>query len=76
MVTLLLEDKVASVRSVVEAFARAGAKASGQALERVVGDGTTRITLEIRSTAEVASDDLVKAIESHAGIREIKIQSL
>ena len=76
VVTLLLEDKVASVRSVVEAFARAGAKASEQALERVVGDGTTRVTLEIRSTAPLENHDLARAIESHAGIREIKIQSL
>ena len=60
----------------VEAIARAGARVSQQALERVVGDGTTRITLEIRSTAPMENNDLARALESHAGIREIKIQSL
>jgi putative Mg2+ transporter-C (MgtC) family protein len=74
--TLLLDDKLASVKSVVEAIARAGAKASEQELELVVGDGTTRITLDIRSTAPMETHDLAKALESHAGIREIKVQCL
>jgi putative Mg2+ transporter-C (MgtC) family protein len=74
--TLLLDDKLASVQSVVEALGRTGAMASEQELALVVGDGTTSVTLEIRSTSALESRDLARTLERHAGVREIKVQRL
>ncbi len=75
-ISILLDDKLASVPSVMEAYARIGATVSDEELERIVGDGSTRVTLELRTTAMVKNHDLAKVLESHAGVREIKIQRI
>jgi putative Mg2+ transporter-C (MgtC) family protein len=73
-VTLLLDDKLASVQAVVEALARTGAKAKEEEVERIIGDGTTRVTLQIRTTAVQENHDLASVLDGHPGVREIKVQ--
>jgi putative Mg2+ transporter-C (MgtC) family protein len=76
MVTLLIDHNLASVQSVIETLARSGAKATEQEYEHVVSDGSSRVTLEIRTTTALDNRDLVKLLEGHSGIREIKVQRL
>ncbi len=75
-VAVLLDDKLASVSSVIDAYIRVGAKVSDEELEHIVADGSTRVTLEIRTTAMLSNHELAKVVANQSGVREIKIQRL
>ncbi len=73
--TILVDVAVSPVSTIVEALARAGAKVSEQEYEQSRTDGV-RIVFDVRTSTPVESYVLARALESAAGIKQLKLERL
>ena len=74
-ITLLLDEAVSPVSSIIAALSRAGANVSEQEYERKPTEGV-RVTFDVRTSAPVESHQLARALDDSAGVKELKIERL
>jgi putative Mg2+ transporter-C (MgtC) family protein len=73
--TLVLDESVSPVPSIVDALSRVGATVSEQEYERTRDEGA-RIIFDVRTAKPVDGHALAHALEGTAGIRQLKIERL
>ena len=73
--TLLLDESISPVPSIVEALRRVGATVSEQEYERTRDDGA-RIIFDVSTAKPVESHTLARALDGAAGVRQLKLERL
>ena len=74
-ISLLLDEALSPVASIVEALSRAGASVSEQEYERNPAQGV-RVTFDVRTSTPVESHQLARALDGAAGVKQLKIERL
>jgi putative Mg2+ transporter-C (MgtC) family protein len=73
--SLLLDESLSPIASIVEALSRAGASVSEREYERTPNEGV-RVTFDIHMSAPVDSHQLARALDGAAGVKQLKIERL
>jgi putative Mg2+ transporter-C (MgtC) family protein len=74
-ISVTLADR-APVEAVVEALTRAGGVVSPREYERELDDGRVRLSFELRTTKPLPGHEIARAVESVAGVKQVKVEAL
>jgi putative Mg2+ transporter-C (MgtC) family protein len=74
-ITLLLDEGLSPIPTIIEALLRAGAHVSEQEYERTRDVGV-RVTFDVRTSKPVDGHQLARALDDAAGVKQLKIERL
>jgi putative Mg2+ transporter-C (MgtC) family protein len=74
-ITLLLDESLSPIPTIVEALLRAGANVSEQEYE-LTRDVGVRVTFDVRTSRPVDGHQLARALDAAAGVKQLKIERL
>ena len=74
-ITLVLDESLSPIPTIVEALGRAGANVSEQEYE-LTRDVGVRVTFDVRTSKPVDGHQLARALADAAGVKQLKIERL